>query len=44
MVLSASLPSVGPGALKNREDVKILGTPKVRVIIQGFEVFLFIVL
>ncbi len=29
MVLSASLPSVGPGALKNREDPKILGTAKV---------------
>jgi hypothetical protein len=28
-VLSASLPSVGAGALKNREDPKILGTAKV---------------
>ncbi|KAI0057150.1 hypothetical protein BV25DRAFT_1920366 [Artomyces pyxidatus] len=27
-VLSSSLPSVGAGALKNREDPKILGTPK----------------
>jgi protein transport protein SEC24 len=27
--LSSSLPSVGTGALKNREDPKILGTPKV---------------
>ncbi|KAK0567842.1 COPII subunit [Tilletia horrida] len=26
--LTASLPSVGPGALKNREDPKLLGTPK----------------
>ena len=29
MMLSASLPSLGPGALKNREDPKILGTAKV---------------
>jgi len=29
VVLSSSLPSVGAGALKNREDPKILGTPKV---------------
>ena len=29
IVLSASLPSMGPGALKNREDPKILGTSKV---------------
>ncbi|EPQ25914.1 uncharacterized protein PFL1_06588 [Pseudozyma flocculosa PF-1] len=28
MVLTASLPSVGPGALKNREDAKLLGTSK----------------
>lgn len=28
IVLSASLPGVGSGALKNREDAKILGTPK----------------
>ncbi|KAI9458667.1 CPII coat sec24 protein [Lactarius psammicola] len=28
IVLSSSLPSVGSGALKNREDPKILGTPK----------------
>ncbi|SPO26388.1 Protein transport protein SEC24 [Ustilago trichophora] len=28
MVLTASLPSVGPGALKNREDPKLLGTAK----------------
>ena len=27
--MSSSLPSVGAGALKNREDPKILGTPKV---------------
>ena len=30
VVLSSSLPSVGVGALKNREDAKILGTTKVR--------------
>src|ERR1700685_1384638 len=29
MVLSATLPTIGPGALKNREDPKILGTSKV---------------
>ncbi|KAN0059837.1 COPII subunit [Thecaphora frezii] len=28
MVLTASLPSIGPGALKNREDPKLLGTSK----------------
>jgi protein transport protein SEC24 len=28
-VLSASLPSLGAGALKNREDAKVLGTAKV---------------
>ncbi|KAK0547510.1 COPII subunit [Tilletia horrida] len=28
MCLTASLPSIGPGALKNREDPKLLGTPK----------------
>ena len=28
MVLTASLPSVGPGALKSREDPKLLGTAK----------------
>ncbi|KAI0261673.1 protein transporter SEC24 [Gloeopeniophorella convolvens] len=28
IVLSSSLPSVGSGALKNREDPKVLGTPK----------------
>lgn len=28
MVLSASLPSIGAGVLKNREDPKIWGTPK----------------
>ena len=30
MVLSSTLPSVGPGALKNREDPRVLGTSKVR--------------
>ena len=29
MVLSSTLPSVGAGALKNRDDPKILGTSKV---------------
>jgi len=29
MVLSSTLPSVGAGALKNREDPKVLGTSKV---------------
>lgn len=29
IVLSSALPSVGAGALKNREDPKILGTSKV---------------
>lgn len=30
-VLSASLPSVGAGALKSREDPKVLGTTKVTI-------------
>jgi hypothetical protein len=34
-VLSASLPTEGPGALKNREDPKVLGTAKVREIPYG---------
>jgi hypothetical protein len=29
-VLSATLPGLGAGALKNREDAKALGTAKVR--------------
>ena len=29
MVLSATLPGLGAGALKNREDAKALGTSKV---------------
>lgn len=29
-MLSSTLPSIGAGALKNREDPKILGTSKVR--------------
>jgi protein transport protein SEC24 len=28
VALSATLPNLGPGALKNREDSKVLGTPK----------------
>jgi protein transport protein SEC24 len=35
--LSASLPSVGAGALKSREDSKILGTAKVNIIMQFLE-------
>jgi protein transport protein SEC24 len=34
IVLSSALPSVGAGALKNREDPKILGTSKVRSVLQ----------
>ncbi|KAI9509246.1 CPII coat sec24 protein [Russula earlei] len=34
VVLSSSLPSVGAGALKNREDPKILGTPKESSLLQ----------
>jgi hypothetical protein len=30
VVLSSSLPNIGSGALKNREDPKVLGTSKVR--------------
>ncbi len=30
-MLSSSLPSVGSGALKNREDPKVLGTSKVGI-------------
>ncbi|CDO68670.1 hypothetical protein BN946_scf184790.g19 [Trametes cinnabarina] len=33
-VLSASLPSVGAGALKNREDPKVLGTSKESALLQ----------
>ncbi|BGP16188.1 COPII subunit [Rhodosporidiobolus nylandii] len=33
--LSASLPNMGPGALKNREDSKILGTPKESTLLQA---------
>lgn len=39
MVLSASLPSVGPGALKNREDPKILGTAKESGLLQSASTF-----
>lgn len=35
MVLSSSLPSVGAGALKNREDPKILGTSKESGLLQA---------
>ncbi|GAA5960742.1 hypothetical protein JCM3765_007314 [Sporobolomyces pararoseus] len=33
--LSASLPNLGPGALKNREDSKILGTSKESTLLQA---------
>ena len=33
IVLSSTLPSVGPGSLKNREDPKILGTSKVSFVL-----------
>jgi protein transport protein SEC24 len=34
VVLSASLPSLGPGALKNREDPKVFGTAKESALLQ----------
>ncbi|KAF8887587.1 CPII coat sec24 protein [Infundibulicybe gibba] len=39
MVLSAALPSVGAGALKNREDPKILGTSKESGLLQAASPF-----
>ncbi|KAI0792427.1 protein transporter SEC24 [Abortiporus biennis] len=39
MVLSSSLPSVGTGALKNREDPKILGTSKESGLLQAASPF-----
>ncbi|THU98128.1 hypothetical protein K435DRAFT_965084 [Dendrothele bispora CBS 962.96] len=39
MVLSASLPSLGVGALKNREDPKILGTSKESGLLQAASPF-----
>ncbi|KAF5310619.1 hypothetical protein D9619_007972 [Psilocybe cf. subviscida] len=39
IVLSSSLPSVGPGALKNREDPKILGTAKESGLLQAASPF-----
>ncbi|GJN89405.1 hypothetical protein Rhopal_002385-T1 [Rhodotorula paludigena] len=35
VALSASLPNMGPGALKNREDSKVLGTPKESALLQA---------
>ncbi|GAA5821474.1 hypothetical protein JCM3770_000918 [Rhodotorula araucariae] len=35
VALSASLPNLGPGALKPREDSKILGTPKESTLLQA---------
>lgn len=37
--LTASLPSVGPGALKNREDPKLLGTSKESTLLQAGSTF-----
>ena len=34
VVLSSSLPTVGPGALRNREDAKLLGTAKESTLLQ----------
>ncbi|KZT71854.1 hypothetical protein DAEQUDRAFT_763356 [Daedalea quercina L-15889] len=39
VVLSASLPSIGAGALKNREDPKILGTSKESGLLQAASPF-----
>ncbi|KAG0695921.1 Sec23/Sec24 trunk domain-containing protein [Suillus ampliporus] len=39
MVLSSSLPNIGSGALKNREDVKILGTSKESGLLQAASPF-----
>ncbi|KAG8924484.1 COPII subunit [Tulasnella sp. 418] len=39
IVCSASLPTLGQGALKNREDPKILGTPKESSLLQAADVF-----
>jgi protein transport protein SEC24 len=39
MVLSATLPTIGPGALKNREDPKILGTSKESNLLQAASPF-----
>ncbi|PFH49924.1 hypothetical protein AMATHDRAFT_146483 [Amanita thiersii Skay4041] len=39
MVLTASLPSVGAGALKNREDPKVLGTSKESGLLQAASPF-----
>lgn len=35
IVLSATLPNIGPGMLKNREDSKLLGTPKESTLLQA---------
>ncbi|THG96981.1 hypothetical protein EW026_g4949 [Hermanssonia centrifuga] len=39
IVLSSSLPSVGSGALKNREDPKVLGTSKESALLQAASPF-----
>ena len=38
-MLSASLPNIGAGALKNREDPKILGTSKESSLLQAASPF-----
>jgi protein transport protein SEC24 len=35
-VLTASIPSIGAGELKNREDARLMGTPKVSIFDYGF--------
>lgn len=39
MCLVSTLPNVGTGALKNREDVKLLGTPKESTLLQAASAF-----
>ncbi|TFY77941.1 hypothetical protein EWM64_g6073 [Hericium alpestre] len=39
MVLSSTLPTIGPGALKNREDPKVLGTSKESGLLQSASPF-----
>ncbi|KZV95887.1 hypothetical protein EXIGLDRAFT_643854 [Exidia glandulosa HHB12029] len=39
VVLTASLPTLGVGALKAREDVKLLGTPKESTLLQAGDTF-----
>jgi protein transport protein SEC24 len=39
IVCSSSLPSIGPGALKNRDDRKLLGTSKESTLLQPASAF-----